>query len=73
MMYIITISTFDMPVSFVEPLPRSDVWIWAIVGLSLGTNAILFVLQWRYRLTGKAPKKLDVGQSAVEGTPPRFG
>ena len=73
MMYIITISTFDTPVSLVEPLPRSDMWIWALVVLSLGSNAILLILQWRYRLTGKAPKKLDVGQSAVEGTPPRFG
>ena len=73
MIYIITIACFDTPVSFVEPLPRSDAWIWSLVGLSLGTNVILFVLQWRYRLTGKAPRKLDIGQSAVEGTPPRFG
>jgi hypothetical protein len=34
---------------------------------------ILLILQWRYRLTKKAPKNLDVGQSAVEGTPPFFG
>jgi len=73
MMYVITIACFDPPVSFVEPLPRSDAWVWTLVGLSLGTNAILFVLQWRYRLTGKAPGKLDVGQGFVEGTPPRFG
>ncbi len=73
MMYIITISTFDLPVSLVEPLPRNDAWIWSLVGLSLGANVILFVLQWRYRLTGTAPEKLDVGQAAVEGPPPRFG
>ena len=73
MIYVVTISCFDPPVSFVEPLPRSDAWIWTFVGLSLASNVILFVMQWRYRLTGKAPKKLDVGQSAVEGTPPRFG
>ena len=73
MMYIIVISCFEVPVSLVEPLPRGDTLIWAIVALSLGSNAILFVLQWRYRLTGKAPKKLDVGQSAVEGKPPVFG
>ncbi len=73
MMYVVTISTFDMPVSLVEPLPRNDMWIWTLVVLSLGSNVILLVLQWRYRLTGKAPKKLDVGQMAVEGTPPRFG
>ena len=73
MIYIVTISTFDMPVSLVEPLPRSDMWVWLLVVLSLGSNAILFILQWRYRLTKKAPKNLDVGQSAVEGTPPFFG
>jgi len=73
MMYVITISTFDMPVSLVEPLPRGDTWIWALVTLSLGSNVLLLVYQWRYRLTGKAPKKLDVGQSAVEGKPPIFG
>jgi len=72
MIYIITIACFDTPVSFVEPLPRSDVWIWALVTLSLGSNVILLVLQWRYRLTGKAPKKIDVGQSAVEAPPSRF-
>jgi len=73
MIYIITMACFDTPVSLVEPLPRSDTWIWALVVLSLGANVGLFFLQWRYRLTGKAPKKLDIGQSAVEGTPPRFG
>ena len=73
MIYIVTISTFDMPVSLVEPLPRGDGWIWALVILSLGSNVILLIFQWRYRLTKKAPKKLDVGQSAVEGTPPIFG
>ncbi len=72
MIYVVTISTFDMPVSLIEPLPRGDGWIWALVILSLGSNVILLVLQWRYRITKKAPKKLDVGQSAVEGTPRIF-
>jgi hypothetical protein len=67
MMYIITIACFDPPVSFVEPLPRSDVWVWVLTGLSLGSNIILFVIQWRYRMTGKAPKKLEVGQSYGKG------
>ena len=67
MMYVVTMSCFDPPVSFIEPLPRSDVWVWTLVGLSLGSNAVLFVLQWRYRLTGKAPKKLEVGQSYGKG------
>ena len=73
MIFIITMACFDTPVSLVEPLPRGDVWIWSLVALSLGSNVVLFILQWRYRLTGKAPEKLDIGQSAVEGTPPRFG
>ena len=67
MMYVVTMACFDPPVSFVEPLPRSDVWVWILTGASLGSNAILFVLQWRYRLTGKAPKKLEVGQSYGKG------
>ena len=67
MMYVVTMACFDPPVSFVEPLPRSDVWVWTLVGLSLGSNAVLLVLQWRYRLTGKAPKKLEVGQSYGKG------
>jgi len=73
MIYIIVLSCFDTPVSLIEPLPRSETWIWALVVLSLGANTILLLTQWRYRLTGKAPKKLDVGQNSVEGTPPRFG
>ena len=67
MMYVVTMACFNPPVSFVEPLPRSDVWVWALTGLSLGSNVILLVLQWRYRLTGKAPKKLEVGQSYGKG------
>lgn len=73
MIYVVTISTFEIPVSLVEPLPRGDIWIWSLVVLSLGSNVILLVLQYRYRLTGKAPEKLDVGQRAVEGKPPLFG
>ena len=73
MMYVVTISCFDPPVTFIEPLPRSDVWVWTLVGLSLGSNVVLAALQWRYRLFGIAPKKLEVGQGFVEGTPPRFG
>ena len=73
MIYIVTISTFELPVSLVEPLPRNDIWVWALVVLSLGSNTVLLILQWRYRFTGKAPEKLDVGQSSVEGKPPIFG
>jgi len=73
MIYIVTMACFETPVSLVEPLPRSDTWIWALVALSLGSNVLLLVYQWRYRLTGKAPKKIDVGQGAVEGKPPVFG
>ena len=67
MMYVVTMACFNPPVSFVEPLPRSDVWVWALTGLSLGSNVILLVIQWTYRLTGKAPKKLEVGQSYGKG------
>ena len=37
---------------------------WIFVGLSLGSNVIYAFLHFRYRITKKAPKKLDVGQHA---------
>ena len=73
MIYVVTSSMFESDLSFVTPLPRSLLVVWIFVGLSLGSNAVLAVLQWRYRLFGIAPKKLEVGQGFVEGTPPRFG
>jgi len=62
MIYVVTSSMWDPDLTFVTPLPRNDVVVWTLVGLSLAANVLYFIFYYRYRITKKAPEKINVGQ-----------
>jgi hypothetical protein len=62
MIYVVTSSMWDPDLSFTTPLPRNDVVVWTLVGLSLGANILYVLFYYRYKFTKKAPKKINVGQ-----------
>ena len=63
MIYVVTSTMWDSDLTFVTPLPRNQVVVWIFVGLSLGSNVIYAFLHFRYRITKKAPQKINVGQN----------
>lgn len=66
MMYIFSLKAFaehTLNLQFVVPLPRNEAIIIGLAVLSLAANLGYAILHFRWRLTGKAPKKLQVGQS----------
>ena len=62
MIYVVTSSMWDTDLTFTTPLPRNDVIVWTLVGLSVTVNVLYVFFYYRYKITKKAPKKLDVGQ-----------
>ncbi|MFT3762304.1 MAG: DUF5692 family protein [Pseudoxanthomonas sp.] len=66
MMYIFSLRAFaehTLNLQFVVPLPRSESIALTLAVLSLAANLIYAILHFRWRLTGKAPKRLQVGQN----------
>jgi len=49
-------------VQFTLPLPRNEVIIMGMALLSIGCNLVYAILHFRWRVTGKAPEHLQVGQ-----------
>lgn len=50
-------------IQFTLPLPRNEVIVMGLALLSLGANVAYAILHFRWRLTGRAPLHLQVGQS----------
>lgn len=63
MMYICSTAAFDFDVTLIEPLPRNMTIVWILVSASVAINVGYALLHFRYRFTGKAPAKIQVGQS----------
>lgn len=66
MMYIFSLRAFaehTLNLQFVVPLPRSETIALALAALSLAANVIYALLHFRWRLTGKAPARVQVGQN----------
>lgn len=67
MMYIFTfhrLAEHTLSMQFALPFPRSYGVAMGLALLSLGANVGYALLQFRWRLTGKAPSFLEVGQTA---------
>ena len=62
MIYVVTSSMWDPDLTFVTPLPRNEVVVWTLVGLSLAANVLYAFFYYRYKITKKAPQKINVGQ-----------
>lgn len=66
MMYIFSLRAFaehTLNLQFVIPLPRSEGIALTLAVLSLAANVVYAILHFRWRLTGKAPARIQVGQS----------
>ncbi len=66
MMYLFTTAVFyneTLSMQVTLPLPRNDTILYLLVGSSIFLNVALAIYYFRWKLTGKAPSKLQVGQS----------
>jgi hypothetical protein len=66
MMYIFSLRAFaehTLNLQFVVPLPRSESISMTLAVIALAANVIYAILHFRWRLTGKAPARIQVGQA----------
>lgn len=66
MMYLFTTTAFynnSLSMQVTLPLPRNELIVWLLVAASIVTNVALAFFYYRWKLTGKAPEKIQVGQS----------